>query len=179
MVSRLGQAVTGLVEAAVPGSLMHLLVFHWFIVLYLFELLAVVGGAVFGSRAIAQFGTTALLITTAINIVIWLIARAILVDIVGSRRSSCWALSCSGAGDRNGPSGVCWPSTSRPATRLDTVRRSELDRLDRPTVSRAYIGGSEALRERWLLDAVQMRDAMPGLLADLRIDLSRLVQLLP
>ena len=80
VVSRLGQAVTGLVEAAVPGSLMHLLVFHWFIVLYLFELLAIVGGAVFGSRAIAQFGTTALLITTAINIVIWLIARAIHIE---------------------------------------------------------------------------------------------------
>lgn len=59
---------------------MHLLVFHWFIVLYLFELLAIVGGAVFGSRAIAQFGTTALLITTAINIVIWLIARAIHIE---------------------------------------------------------------------------------------------------
>jgi patatin-related protein len=80
VVSRLGQALTGLVEAAVPGSLMHLLFFHWFIVLYLFELLAVVGGAVFGSRAIAQFGTTALLITTTVNIVIWLIARAIHVE---------------------------------------------------------------------------------------------------
>jgi hypothetical protein len=75
LVARLGQLFTGMVEAAVPGSFVHLIVDHWFVLLYVFEILAIVGGSLFGSHAIAQFGIVALLASVAVNLGIWFIAR--------------------------------------------------------------------------------------------------------
>ncbi len=77
LISRLGQLFTGMVEAAVPGSFMHLLWYHWFVFFYVFELLAIVGGSLFGTRAIAQFGITAFVVSVVLNLGIWFIARRI------------------------------------------------------------------------------------------------------
>jgi patatin-related protein len=80
VVSRGGQLLTGMVEAAVPRSWAHLLLHHWFALLYLFEFLALAGGillhalGVIGSGLI-RFAIVALLATTAANVALWLVAR--------------------------------------------------------------------------------------------------------
>lgn len=74
-VARAGQFFTGMVEAAVPGSFVHLFWYHWFILLYLFEAIATLSGTVFGLHSLAQFGTVAFLVTVGVNLGIWFIAR--------------------------------------------------------------------------------------------------------
>ena len=51
-VARLGRAFWGLVEVAVPRSMPSLLFNHWLRLLYLFELLLVVGGILFGEEGV-------------------------------------------------------------------------------------------------------------------------------
>jgi hypothetical protein len=52
------------VEVAVPGSLGHVLVSHWIVLLYVFEGLAVVAGLVLASPVVQRFGLLALFLTT-------------------------------------------------------------------------------------------------------------------
>ena len=62
--ARLGRLLSGLVEVAVPGSLGHVVVAHWIVLLYVFEGLAVVAGLVLASPVVQRFGLLALVLTT-------------------------------------------------------------------------------------------------------------------
>jgi hypothetical protein len=75
VVARMGQLLTGMVEAAVPRSWGHMLLHHWFALVYVFELLALGGGFLFGASAVVHFAIVALLVTTAANVAVWLVAR--------------------------------------------------------------------------------------------------------
>ena len=73
-IARLGQAFWGLVEVAVPGSILNLLMMHWLKVLYVFELVLI--GLGFLLSAPAAFQTFALklfAVTLAINITVLLL----------------------------------------------------------------------------------------------------------
>ena len=81
-VAKLGQLVTGAVEAAVPRSFGHLLAKHWFLLLYVFELLAIgigvvlqVAGASATARPVIRFAASALALTLGANTALWLLAR--------------------------------------------------------------------------------------------------------
>jgi hypothetical protein len=74
-ISRLGQVFWGLVEVAVPGSLLNLLVFHWLKVLYAFEIFLIVGAILLSAdESVTRFGWTALGITAVINVVVLLLS---------------------------------------------------------------------------------------------------------
>jgi patatin-related protein len=72
-VSRIGQLLFGLVEASVPGSRFHLLWRHWLVLLYVFEILAILGGLAFGAPAVQQLGVVALVVTLLLNTVLWVL----------------------------------------------------------------------------------------------------------
>ena len=71
-IARLGQIFWGLVEVAVPGSILNLLLFHWLRVLYVFELLLIVLGFLFSAPpefqnfALKLFGVTAVINLTVL-----------------------------------------------------------------------------------------------------------------
>src|SRR5206468_11777493 len=48
-IARLGQLFWGLVEVAVPGSILHLFFFHWLKILYAFEVFLIVGAILLGA----------------------------------------------------------------------------------------------------------------------------------
>src|SRR5436190_507879 len=74
-VSRLGQVFWGLVEVAVPGSLLNLLFFHWLKILYVFEVFLIVGAILLNAdKAVTNFGWSALGITATINVVVLLLS---------------------------------------------------------------------------------------------------------
>jgi len=73
-IARLGQAFWGLVEVAVPGSLLNLLMMHWLKVLYVFELALLVLGFLFSETpGIQTFALKLFAITVVINIVVLLL----------------------------------------------------------------------------------------------------------
>jgi hypothetical protein len=72
-IARLGQLFWGLVEVAVPGSLLNLLFRHWLKLLYAFELLLIGGSILFGDKDINSFGWKAFGVTVAMNIVVLLL----------------------------------------------------------------------------------------------------------
>ena len=73
-IARLGQAFWGLVEVAVPGSILNLLTMHWLKVLYVFELLLIVLGFLFSAPpALQTFGLKLFAITVAINVAVLLL----------------------------------------------------------------------------------------------------------
>ncbi len=73
-IARMGQVFWGLVEVAVPGSLLNLFFFHWIKVLYAFELLLLVGAVLLGAeKPVKDFAWTALAITATVNIVVLLL----------------------------------------------------------------------------------------------------------
>jgi hypothetical protein len=69
--ARLGQLFSGMVEAAVPGSWAHLVVRHWMVLIYLFEVLAFGMGLLFGESLVQRFGLLALLVTLLLNLTLW------------------------------------------------------------------------------------------------------------
>ena len=64
-IARLGKVFWGLVEVAVPGSILRLLFIHWLKLLYLFEALLLLGGTVLVRPTIQQFGLVTLALTVA------------------------------------------------------------------------------------------------------------------
>ena len=68
--SRAGRLMTGLVEAATPGSTTHLFVRHWLVLAYLVDLVLIVGGGLLGQQAAQQFGWTMLWLTIAASIAV-------------------------------------------------------------------------------------------------------------
>ena len=69
-IARLGQMFWGLVELAVPDSILNLLFFHWLKILYAFEVLTIVLGTVLSRSGATQFGWTAFGITATLNIIV-------------------------------------------------------------------------------------------------------------
>lgn len=86
--SRLGRLMFGMVEASVPGTWHHLVVRHWLVLLYIFELLALAGGLFLGAPSVQRFGVLALVITLFFHLGVGLIGDRLrggrlLVRIVG------------------------------------------------------------------------------------------------
>ncbi len=72
-ISRLGQFFWGLVEVAVPGSLLNLLFFHWLKIIYAFEVFLIVASILLGQKDVTRFGWTALALTAALNLIVLLL----------------------------------------------------------------------------------------------------------
>lgn len=72
-IARLGQFFWGLVEVAVPGSLLNLLFFHWLKILYAFEVFLIVASILLGQKDVTRFGWTALALTAALNVIVLLL----------------------------------------------------------------------------------------------------------
>ena len=73
-IARLGQAFWGLVEVAVPGGILNLLMMHWLRVLYVFEIVLIVLGFVFSAPAAMQtFALKIFAVTVVINIAVLLL----------------------------------------------------------------------------------------------------------
>jgi patatin-related protein len=70
-IARLGKIFWGLVEVAVPDSIIHLLFTHWLKLLYLFEALMLIGGTVLVRPTIQQFGFLAFALTLATNLAVF------------------------------------------------------------------------------------------------------------
>jgi patatin-related protein len=73
-IARLGGLFWGLVEVAVPRSLGDLLFRHWLKLLYLFEVLLLAGGFLFGRPEVQQLGWKLLGITLVLNLVVALLS---------------------------------------------------------------------------------------------------------
>lgn len=70
-IARFGQVFSSLVEVSVPRSIPNLLFRHWLKLLYLFEVLLIVGATILAKPEVAQLGWTLLGITVSVNIVTW------------------------------------------------------------------------------------------------------------
>lgn len=81
-IARLGKIFWGLVEVAVPNSIIHLLFVHWLKLLYLFEALLLIGGTVLLRPSIQTFGLLAFALTFATNIAVFLLHD----EMMGTRR---------------------------------------------------------------------------------------------
>ncbi|MEP6924628.1 MAG: patatin-like protein [Pyrinomonadaceae bacterium] len=69
-ISRLGSIFWGLVTVAAPNSLLNLLFFHWLKILYLFEVVLIVGSTILPNPTVQQFGIIALITTIAVNLIV-------------------------------------------------------------------------------------------------------------
>ncbi len=69
--TRFGVIFTGLVEVAVPQSLPYLFFRHLLKVLYVFEVLLIASGTIFGKPEMTQLGWAVFGVTAAINIIVW------------------------------------------------------------------------------------------------------------
>ena len=67
-IARLGQFFWGLVQVAVPGSLLNKFVTHWLYLLYAFEVFIIIGGVLLSRPGAQQFGLTAFAVTAIINV---------------------------------------------------------------------------------------------------------------
>jgi patatin-related protein len=72
-IARLGQFFWGLVEVAVPGSLLNLFFFHWLRIIYLFEAFLIVASFLLGEKDVTRFGWFALALTVALNLIVLLL----------------------------------------------------------------------------------------------------------
>jgi patatin-related protein len=73
-IARLGQLFWGLVEVAVPGSMMNLFFFHWLKIVYAFEVFLIVGSIlVNASPDVTKFGWTILALTIALHVTVMLL----------------------------------------------------------------------------------------------------------
>ena len=85
-IARLGKIFWGLIEVAVPGSILRVLFIHWLKLLYLFEVLLLIGGTVLVRPSIQQFGLVTLAMTLAADIGASLLHDAML----GRRKGFKW-----------------------------------------------------------------------------------------
>ena len=73
-IARLGQLFWGLVEVAVPGSMLNLLFYHWLKIIYAFEVFLIVGSIlVNASPDVTKFGWTILALTIALHVTVLLL----------------------------------------------------------------------------------------------------------
>jgi len=72
-IARLGQLFWGLVEVAVPNSLMHLFFRHWLKVVYVFEAFLLVTSILLGADAVTKFAWTLLGLTLALTVVVLIV----------------------------------------------------------------------------------------------------------
>ncbi len=72
-IARLGQFFWGLVQVAVPNSILNKLATHWLYLLYMFEVVIILGGTILVRPGAQSFGWTALGITATINVLILLL----------------------------------------------------------------------------------------------------------
>ena len=68
-IARLGQFFWGLVQVAVPNSILNKLATHWLYLLYMFEAVIIVGGVLLARPGAQQFGWTAFGITAIVNVI--------------------------------------------------------------------------------------------------------------
>jgi len=74
---RLGRILWGLAEIAVPKSFWNIVFQYWLQLLYLAEILLIIGGFLFQIAAISNFGVQALLITLSVQFVMWMFSLVI------------------------------------------------------------------------------------------------------
>jgi cell division protein FtsW (lipid II flippase) len=73
-IARLGQLFWGLVEVAVPNSLLHLFFRHWLKVIYVFEVLLLLASIFLGADpAVTKFAWTLLGLTLALTVVVLIV----------------------------------------------------------------------------------------------------------
>lgn len=72
-IARLGQMFWGLVEVAVPNSILNQLFFHWLKLLYVFELVLLFGAILLGSEEVRRFALTLFGVTAGVNITVLLL----------------------------------------------------------------------------------------------------------
>jgi patatin-related protein len=81
-IARLGQFFWGMVEVAVPNSILNMLWNHWLSVVYTFEVVVILAGIVLSSPGAQQFGWTAFGITAILNLMV-----LVLKDLMRGRRA--------------------------------------------------------------------------------------------
>jgi patatin-related protein len=73
-IARMGQLFWGLVEVAVPNSLLHLFFRHWLKVIYVFEALLLVASILLGADpAVKKFAWTLLALTLTLTVVVFIV----------------------------------------------------------------------------------------------------------
>lgn len=72
-IARLGQVFWGLVQVAVPGSLLNLFFIHWLKVLYVFEVVLFIGAWILSTPETEKFALTALFVTAGINLLVFVL----------------------------------------------------------------------------------------------------------
>jgi len=72
-IAQLGRLFWGLVEVAVPNTILNRLASHWLYLLYIFEVVTILGGILLSRSGAQQFGWTALAITLFTNVVVLLL----------------------------------------------------------------------------------------------------------
>lgn len=81
-IARLGQFFWGMVEVAVPNSILNILWNHWLSVVYTFEIVVILAGIVLSSPGAQRFGWTAFGITAVLNLMV-----LVLKDLMRGRRA--------------------------------------------------------------------------------------------
>ena len=81
-IARLGQFFWGMVEVAVPNSILNLLWNHWLSVVYTFEIVVILAGILLSSPGAQRFGWTAFGITSILNLIV-----LVLKDLMRGRRA--------------------------------------------------------------------------------------------
>ena len=79
-IARLGQFFWGLVQVAVPNNILHKLASHWLYLLYMFELVVIIGGIVLSRSGAQEFGWLAFGITAFLNVL-----KLLLTDLMRGR----------------------------------------------------------------------------------------------
>lgn len=72
-VAQLGQILVGMVELAVPGSMLNLLAVHWLSVLYVFEAFIIVGATLLAAEGALRFGWAVFGLTLGVHIILLLL----------------------------------------------------------------------------------------------------------
>lgn len=72
-IARAGQIFWGLIEVAVPGSILNLLALHWLRLLYVFELILIIVSFLFSSAEFLTFGLKLFAVTVVINLAVLLL----------------------------------------------------------------------------------------------------------
>ncbi len=67
-IARLGQIFWGLVEVAAPNSFYNLIFNHWLFLIYLFEVVLIIGSTIFVKPETQQFGIVSLILTLIIHL---------------------------------------------------------------------------------------------------------------
>lgn len=88
--ARLSRWAWGLVEVAIPGRIPHIWARYLLKMLYLFELVLLVGGVAFGSRDVQQFGIVALLVTAALHVLLTVVGDYVRSDAGSPARGGLW-----------------------------------------------------------------------------------------